>query len=319
LIHYKDGDWRAEVGWQYEAPIQLGICRNKDIADHYYGAAESGQICQNIYFMALSLNMGTVATGQWPPAIEPLGIPDNEEGVLVMPLGHLLYPYNFVYRPQWISKFPRIKCSGMSLVDAIKQRAETTTYSGVITAQQESQLLWASYGYSYYVDKSDNVIGRLDRHRSIPSAHGYYPNDMYIVKECGIYRYFPNFYNPIYGILRNVWFLPVIPFTIQVNSGDFRSEIAEASSEPTIATSPLIIIHVLDERKSGRPYDDLSGEQNRWLWYHDAGGSSQNILLEATAQNLTGNIVFPEDLSTFGTLLRLNSNQIPLIINPISQ
>jgi len=319
LVHYKDGDWRDIVGWQYEAPIQLGLCYNTDLADRNFGAAESGQICQNIYFMANALDMGTVACGQVPPAIEPLGIPENQDGIIVMPLGHPLYSYNFKYRPSWLSFLPKIQYSEMTLSEALEQRDETTTFEGELTRQQESQLIWAAYGYSYYVDKSDNIIGRVDRHRSIPSAHGYYPNDMYIVKESGIYRYFANFYNPVYGLLRNIWFLPVIPFMIKVNGGDYRSEIAQGSSNQDIESSPFVVISVLDEKKSGRAYDDLSGEENRWLWYHDAGGSAYNILLEATAQGLSGNIAFPEDTTTISSLLKLNKDQIPMLIIPVSK
>ena len=318
LVFYKDGDWRDIVGWQYEAPIQLGLCWNTDLADINYGAAEIGQIGQNIYFMANVLGMGTVACGQRPPAIEPLGIPENEDGILVMPIGHPLHPYDFLNRPRWLSFLPRIQHSEMSLSEAIEQRNETTTFSGELTRQQESQLLWAAYGYSYYLDKSNNTIGRLDRHRTTPSAHGYYPNDMYIVKESGIYRYFPNFYNPLYGLLKNIWFLPVIPFMLKIKLGDHRSEIAQASSNPSIGSSPFIIIPILDDSKANR-WDDLSGEEFRWLWYYDASASAHNVLLEATAQGLTGNIVFPTDTDTIGSLLKLKEDQFPLLIVPVSE
>jgi len=318
LVFYKDGDWRDIVGWQYEAPIQLGLCWNTDLADINYGAAEIGQIGQNIYFMANALDLGTVSCGQRPPAIEPLGIPDNEDGILVMPIGHPLHPYNFKYRPRWLSFLPRVQHSEMSLSEAIDQRNETTTFSGELSRQQESQLLWAAYGYSYYLDKSNNTIGRLDRHRTTPSAHGYYPNDMYIVKESGIYRYFPNFYNPLYGLLKNMWFLPVMPFMLRIKQGDYRSEIAQASANPSIDSSPFIIIPVLDDSKANR-WDDFSGEEYRWLWYYDASASAYNVFLEATAQDLTGNIVFPEDTATISSLLRLNEEQIPLLIIPVSK
>jgi len=236
---------------------------------------------------------------------------------MVMPLGHPLHSYNFKYRPMWLSLLPKVQYLDMSLTEAIDQRDETASFSGEITRQQESQLLWATYGYSYYFDRSNNTIGRIDRHRTIPSAHGYYPNDMYIVKKSGIYRYFPTFFNPLYGVLKNFWFLPIVPFMIPVAKGDLRSEIAQASSNPDIATSPFIVIPVLDDEKANR-WDDLSGEQCRWLWYHDASASSYNILLEATAQGLSGNIILPEDSETLSSLLRLKEDQIPLLIVPVS-
>lgn len=317
LVHYKDGDWRNIIESQYSAPIQLGLCWNTDLADIYSGAFEIAQMCINIYLMANALDLGTVACGQYPPAIEPLDIPDNHDGILVMPIGHPLYPYNFKYRPLWLSLLPKVQFSGMNLSEALEKRDETSLFTGELSEQHESQLLWAAYGYSYFFDRSDNSIGRLDRHRTIPSAHGYYPNDIYFVKESGIYRYYPNFYDPIYGRLRGIWFLPVIPFTIQIIKGDYRSEIAHASNNIDIANSPLIIIPVLDDSKANR-WDDLSGEEWRWLWLFDASSSANNILLEATAHDLSGNIVLPINTNSIKSILKLEENQYPLLIVPIS-
>jgi nitroreductase len=317
LNHYKDGDWRDIVGHQYEAPIQLGLCWNKDLSDINLGAAEIAQMCVNIYFMSNALNLGTVACGEYPPAITPLGIPDNPDGILIMPIGHPFYPYNFQYKPMWFSPLPKVQFSDMNLSEALEKRDTTSLYTGELSEQQESQLLWAGYGYSFYFDRSENTIGRLDRHRTIPSAHGYYPNDIYFIKESGIYRYYPNFYNPVYGILRGIWFLPVIPFTIQINKGDYRVEIAQAANNPNIANSPFIVIPVLDDSKANR-WDDLSGEEWRWLWLFDASSSANNILLEATALDLYGNIVLPVDTNSIKSLLKLKEDQYPLLILPIS-
>jgi nitroreductase len=317
LVFYKEGDWRNIVGWQYEAPIQLGLCWNTDIADINLGAAEIAQMCVNIYFSANALDLGTVACGQYPPAIQPLGIPENHDGILVMPIGHPLYPYDFQYRPQVIPFLPKIQYSEMTLTEALTLREETSIFTGELTKQQESQLLWAGYGYSYYFDKSDNTIGRLDRHRTIPSAHGYYPNDLYMIKESGIYRYYPNFYDPVYGLLRGIWFLPVVPFTQQIRMGDYRLDIAQATNNPDIADAPFIIIPVLDEVKANR-WDDLSGELWRWLWLFDASSSANNILLEATTQNLKGDILLPTDSEVIISLLELNNEQYPLLLIAIS-
>jgi len=312
LKFYKQGDWRDTVGWQYKAPIQLGLCWNTDLADINNGAAEIAQMCVNIYFAANALDLGTVACGQYPPAIKPLGIPSNHDGILIMPIGHPLFPYDFTYQPRLVPLLPKIQFSDMTLTDALKNRQDASMFSGELTSQQESQLLWAGYGYSHYLDKSNNTIGRLDRHRSIPSAHGYYPNDLYIIKESGIYQYYPNFYNPVYGLLKGMWFLPVIPFTKQIVKGDYRSEIAQASHNEDIASSPFIIIPVLDDAKANR-WDDLSGEQWRWLWIFDASSSANNILLEATAQNLCGKIGFFHDMNRISSYLNLRDDQYPLL------
>ena len=211
----------------------------------------------------------------------------------------------------------QIQFSEITLTEALKIRIETSVFTGELTPHQESQLLWAGYGYSYYIDKSENSIGRLDRHRSIPSAHGYYPNDLYLVRESGIYRYYPNFYNPVYGILKGMWFLPVIPFIIQISQGDYRAEIAQASQNTDIASSPFIVIPVLDDAKANR-WDDLSGEKWRWLWLFDASSSANNIILEATAQDLFGQIILINNDETITSLLILEDDQYPLLLIALS-
>ena len=77
-IVYKEGDHRRDIDiLQYEAPIQLGLCWDTNKANPNQAGVELGQIGQNIQFMANALNLGTVVTGQIPPAIEPLGLPSN--------------------------------------------------------------------------------------------------------------------------------------------------------------------------------------------------------------------------------------------------
>ena len=114
-------------------------------ADAKFGGAELGQIGQNIQFMANALDLGTVVCGQNPPAIDPLEIPENEEGMIVMPLGHMIHPYNFKNRPLWISLLPRIQTSSLSLCTALDQRTEGTSFNGTLTRNEMSQFLWCTY------------------------------------------------------------------------------------------------------------------------------------------------------------------------------
>ena len=317
LALYKEGDYRDIVGWQYSAPIQLGLCWDTDKTGICYAGAELGEIGQNIHFMANALNLGTVVTAQGPdPAIKPLGLPDNEEGMIVMSLGHPKHPYNFINKPRWLSSLPRIQYSDVSLSTAIQEREESTSWNGELTKQEQTQLIWASYGYSYFLDDSNNTIGRLDRHRTVPSAHGYYPLQMYVVTESGIYLYFPNFYNPVYGLLRGIWNLPVVTFLMKIKNGDYREDVAQASSDPSIASAPLLIISVLDVDKTIR-WDDLSGMLH--IWYYEAGASAHNILLEAAAWDLSGNIEFPSDVAAIRSLFKLNDDFVPLLIVPVGR
>ena len=320
LVFFKEGDWRDIVGWQYEAPIQLGLCWDTDKADANFGGAELGQIGQKIQFMANALDLGTVVCGQISPAIDPLEIPENEEGMIVMPLGHPEHPYNFKYRPLWISLLPRIKESSMSLTTALEERNDGDSFGGEVTRQELSQLMWSSYGFSYYLDKSESEMNPLKRHRTVPSAHGYYPFYMYAVTESGIYKYYPNILTRIYPFPVDYQGIPIVTFMLKIKNGDHRSEIAQASSQPSIASAPLFIVIVLDVDMT-RPegYDDLSGEQARRFWYYEAGASAHNIMLEATALDFSSNIAFPTDVDTIGSLLKLNEVCIPLFIVPVGK
>jgi len=279
-----------------------------------YGYIEIGQ---NIYFMANALDLGTVTTVGF--TLSQIGLPPSDVPKIIMPIGHPKYPYNFVYCPLVFSLLPRIQYSNMSLTDAIEERREAEFFGGELTKQEEFQVIWSTYGYSYLLDKTkDEFYYHINRHRTVPSAHGYYPLRIYVVKESGIYRYIPNIYDPIYGIylLPFSWFpIPVVTFMMKIKSGDYRDEIAQASS-PSIATAPLIIVSVLDiERTRPKGFDDFSGEEFRWLWYYEAGASAYNALLESTAWGLSANVFPIVDKGTVLSVLGLNGDDFdPLFI-----
>jgi len=320
LVFFKEGDWRDRVGWQYEAPIQLGLCYDTNKADSKFGGAELGQIGQNIQFMANALDLGTVVCGQIPPAIDPLKIPENEEGIIVMPIGHLSNPYTFKNRPLWISMLPRIQTSSLSISTTLDTREEGTSFTGSLTRKEISQILWSTYGFSPYLDKSEQEKNAVIRHRTVPSAHGYYPLQMYAVTEKGIFYYQPNLLVKL--ITNPVDFLgmPIMSFLVKRTSGDHRLELAEASAQPSIASAPLIIVSVLDlemTRPAGR--DDLSAEMYHRFWYFEAGASAHNVLLEATGWNLSATIVLPIDTITFQSLLQLDENNRPLFVIPVGR
>ena len=309
LDFYKEGDYRDIEGMQYHAPVQLGLCWNTDIADINFGSAECGAIGQNIYFAANAIGLGTVITAQIPPAITPVGLPSNEKGIGIMPLGHVENPYNFKYRPFLLSLLPRVKFSETNLTSALEKRNETTTWeSNSISRHDLSHLVWASYGYSYYLDRSGNYV--VTRHHTIPSAHGYYPFRIYTVTKSGISRY-------IYGLWNiDVWGLPVVAYLLKNNFGDKRDIVAEAS-ESFVADAPFCIIPVLDIENTNK-WDDLSDDSVRWIWYFEAGASSHNILLQATSLGLAGNIVPINDKAAICSLLRLNEEKFdPMFVVPV--
>ena len=320
LAFYKEGDYRDIVGWQYSAPIQLGLCWDTNKANPNQAGVELGQIGQNIQFMANALDLGTVVTAQIPPAIEPLGLPSNEEGMIVMPLGHPKTPYNFVNRPMWISLLPKITESSTTLSTALENRKEGDSFEGELTRQELSQIIWSTYGFSNYIDKSEQEPIHLKRHRTVPSAHGYYPLVIYAVTEEGIYRYYPNVltdilinYLHITSVPVDFFGLPIVTFLMKSRNGDFRKDIAQLSSQPNIASAPLIIIPVLDLEMA----KELSIESARRFWYYEAGATAHNIMLETTAWDLSAKIIYPVDSSSIRSVLQLTENYIPVLITPI--
>ena len=69
---------------------------------------------------------------------------------------------------------------------------EKEIIDGELSEQEISQIVWSTYGFSYYIDQSEQEPVHLKRHRTVPSAHGYYPLEMYIITEEGIFRYHHN-------------------------------------------------------------------------------------------------------------------------------
>ena len=310
LVFYKDEDYRDIAGWQYEAPIQLGLAwdLNKS-SDDDITAAEMGEIGQNICFAATALGLGTVVTGERPSPLDLVGLPSNHVGGIVMPLGYPENSPDFRYRPRWLSLLPRIRCSGMDFSTALNERTEATSFGGSLTRQEISHLIWASYGFSYYLEKIDREKNPIERHRTTPSAHGYYPLRVYAVTENGVYRYIP-------GLVDfDKWGLPIVTFMVKIKNGDFRQEIGQASNT-SASSAPMIIIPVLDIEKTNK-WDDLSSPAIRWVWYFEAGAAAHNVCLEATALGLSSNIFAPTDTETILEHLRLDDDYLPLLVVPI--
>lgn len=320
LVFFKDGDWRDIVGWQYQAPIQLGLCYDTNQADAQFAGAELGQIGQNIQLMANALGLGTVVCGQTPPAIDPLGIPEHQEGMIVMPLGHPVSAYRFLNRPLWFSTFPRIKTSGVSLSSALNQCTEGTSFTGVLSRDELSQFLWSTYGFSPYLDRSGQDQNSIKRHRTVPSAHGYYPLRIYAITEKGIFSYQPNLLVKFNRVPVDFIGLPILTFLVKKISGDHRSEVAEASALPSISTAPLILLPVLDlDRTRPAGSDNLSDEIFRCFWYYEAGACAHNVLLEATAWNLSATIVLPRNVSALQSTLQMDEDLLPLFLIPVGR
>lgn len=308
LIFHKEGDYRHRID-QYEAPIQLGLIWNTtQSSNENASGAEIGAIGQNIQFAANALELGTVVTAEIPSPLSRIDLPPHEEGRIVMPLGHPEYPYNFDYKPMWISLLPRMQFSQMSLTTALETKTQATSWGETELSRHEiSQMMWSAYGYSYYLDKSQQELNPVKRHRTVPSAHGYYPLEIYGVTDSGTFKYFANI-API-----DLWGLPLVSFYWPVCREDNRVAVADASVT-FISNAPLIIICVLNIQDTITSYDDLSAEKYRWIWAYEAGAAAHNVQVGATAWNLASYIAPITDKQALCTLLHLDPNQFePLL------
>jgi hypothetical protein len=269
LTLWKEGDYRGlgkGGGWGYDAPIQLYIILDTNICpDILWGNAESGCAIQNIYLMANALNLGTVCTYPNRTDIhQGLGLPGNENVLYKMPLGYPLPPYanyqNLIptSRPS-SSELPEIQDSNMSLKEALNSFFTSHEWSeNPITKQELSQILWASYGYSYYEDTSTSPP---TRHRTVPSSHDYYPMKVYAANSSGVYEYLPEQHT-----------------LTTIVTGDRRPSIAQASGNAWASSAPLIIAVAYVE--DSRPY--IGGEET----YVEVGLITQNVYLESAAWGL---------------------------------
>lgn len=313
LVLFQEGDLRSVVNWQHNAPIQLGIVWDKNKNnDENFSSVEIGEICQNIYFMASALGLGTVTAGL--TGFKDIDLPENEVGRIVMPLGYPQKPPVFEYKPNLITLLPRMQGSNANLKDVIEERTKEDSFNGELNRQELYQLLWASYGFSYLIDVTNSATNEVERHRTVPSSHCTYPLVVYAITSFGIFRYFPHILhlnpysdNPYYSAN---WELPVVSFLLPVRLGDLRDEIAQASSKPEIASAPLILVSVL-------PLSSLYSIG--WPWYYEAGASAYNVMLESTILDLHAGIVTPTDLTSIKSTLRLIDDSLPLIIVPVGR
>ena len=263
---WKEGDYRG-LSATYPAPMQLYIAFNINICeDVYWGNAESGCAIQSIYLIANALDLGTVCQGglglNRTYIHQKLGLPQNEKVLYKMPLGHPLPPYtdyqNLVPTTRPSSpELPEIQDSTVSLEDALNSVFSSHEWSeDPVTKQELSQVLWASYGYSYY---EDNAVGPGYRHRTVPSAKSYYPMRIYVANSSGVYEYIPKQHT-----------------ITTIVTEDRRPNIATASGNPWASSAPLLIAMAWDDTEI------LTVETT----YIEVGLIAQNVYLESAAWGL---------------------------------
>ena len=83
------------------------------------------------------------------------------------------------------------------------------------------------------------------------------------------------------------------------------------------SADPKILIEIEDIEKT-IDWDDLSDKSERWIWYYEAGAAAHNVLIQATARNLAGNIVPIKDKNAICSILGLSNDKFdPIFIVPV--
>jgi nitroreductase len=258
LSLFKSGNY-LHLG-QYTSPIKIGLVWDMDVeSEELRGMADIGMICQNIYFDANALDLGTVTTGSYVEDLYELDIPSNEKPEIIMPLGHPTSAYDFTYDALPEQNLPQVINNTLSLEDAINNRCIVNNWDDIpLSLLQESQLLWSSYGCSYLFDNVNNK-----RHRTLPSSWAIYPFKIFAANHSGVYQYSPSSHS-----------------ISEVVHGDQRQKINDyvESNNISFASASWIIIPFLDT--------NLGGSQSQRYWHYELGAIINNILLEAGIKSL---------------------------------
>jgi len=296
-------DFPSYNSWVTSANVILVIVWNQsEASNQYFASAEAGCLVQNVYLAAASLDLGTCCVGGIDSSglSSHLKLPSSLIPLLVMPLGYpvISYPpaspnYDFM-----TGNLPPVQYSTLSFEDALKNMLFAQNWSARnLSTHELSQLFWASYGYT-------NITHDSSYHRTTPSSRGIYPLVIFVSNATGVYQYLPENHS-----------------VKEIVQGDRRFEIANVSSGQLWATNaPAIFLVVYNSAYNGGNTGD-GGVVEHLAIEVDAGAVVQELFLEASAWNLSTNIISQglEDWNGTGAnelrnILGLSSSYIPLYL-----
>ncbi len=265
LILFKTGN-HLNLGQATGAPIKLGMVWNMTLLpDEKDAMAEIGMTAQSVYFDANALGLTAITTGMNVNDLNQLGLPSDQKPEIIMHVGHPTTPPSFTYNPLPLTNLPAVQNNTMTLAQAIDNRHITNAWDNQSLSQyEESQLIWASYGFSYNTEHTSTIL----RHRTLPSAIDKYPFKIYAANQTAVYRYLPESHS-----------------LTQILSGDQRALIQNAvgAANISLASAPWILLECLDTNVGSSTYQT-------W-WYYEAGAISYNALLEAGSLNLSCSVI----------------------------
>jgi len=188
-----------------------------------------------------------------------------------------------------IIHLPQANVKGvMSLEESIAKRRSIREFaSKPLTIEQIGQLLWATQGIT---EKSMGL-------RAVPSAGALYPLETYVVLSAGIYHY-----NPERHELK------------RVIEGDKRLELQKAAlDQEAIGSAPAVFVIAAVYERTSEKYEDRA---SRYV-HIEAGHACQNLLLQATAQNLAGVPIGAFNDKRVAEIVKMAKNESPLYLVPV--
>ncbi|MCR5393995.1 MAG: SagB/ThcOx family dehydrogenase [Bacteroidales bacterium] len=178
---------------------------------------------------------------------------------------------------------PQKKAKTLSVMEALSTRHSERAFSDrALTPQELSNLLWAATG-----------VNRPDGHITAPTAMNKQEIRLYVFTVDGVYEYLPQTHE-----LRE-W-----------AKGDHRAIVA--GRQEFAKSAPVSLVMVGDYNKFGN-----SNDHARQMVAVDAGIMCQNINLYCAAAGLATVPRATMDVSAIVKLLGLNSNQQPILNNPV--
>ena len=289
---------RSNFGQSYVADanaVILIIWNQTRMSNQYYASAEAGLVVQNIYLAAVTLNLGTVCVGMISSngLRSALSLPATMTPLLAMPLSYPASPYSAATPDYtWMTgNLPPVQLSQTTFTDALNSMLYAQSWSNQnLSAQELSQLLWVAYGYS------------SAGHRTVPSAYNSYPTKIWFLNATAAYEFIPQTHS----------------VTLKLQ-GDKRLEIATALGSQNLANASTVFLVIYDSSLGGD-----GGAVSHEFPEVEAGAIAQNILLEATAWDLSGNMVSQglEEWNGAGAasirnILGLSVSLVPLYAVPV--
>lgn len=148
---------------------------------------------------------------------------------------------------------------GLTVKQAIMRRHSTRDFfSKPLSLDTLSEVFWAAYG-----------VNRTDGKRTVPSAYGLYPLEIYGFTAKGVFKYNPEEHS-----------------LTEITRRDLR---AKSGMQDFVAVAPLdiVIFSNYDKLVTGNPEidDSIKGNENR-LSLLDAGAVTENIYLYCSSEHI---------------------------------